>query len=67
MSLPEDPVVRKAVREQVPFSILYPQAEITKKLKNIAIEFTDFEDAEETIPNQNKFISRLKNLFSRRA
>lgn len=66
-SLPEDPVVRKAVKEQVPFSILYPEAEITKKLRLIVNRFTDFEVEEENIPRQSKFISRLKNLFSRRS
>ncbi|MEI4768558.1 MinD/ParA family protein [Psychrobacillus sp. FJAT-51614] len=66
-SLPEDPVVRKSVKEQVPFSILYPEAEITKKLKIIVNKFSDFEMEEESIPRQSRFISRLKNLFSRRS
>lgn len=66
-SLPEDSVVRKSVKEQVPFSILYPQADITKKLKLIVRKFTDFEIEEEEIPKQSKFISRLKNLFSGRS
>lgn len=61
--LPEDTVVRKAVREQTPFSILYPQAEITKKLKKIVYTFTDLEDAIEATPKQTNFISRLKSLF----
>ncbi|MET0958940.1 MAG: MinD/ParA family protein [Psychrobacillus psychrotolerans] len=64
--LPEDSVVRKAVREQTPFSILYPQAEITKKLKKVVYTFTDLEDAIEATPKQNNFISRLKSLFSGR-
>ena len=64
--LPEDPVVRKAVREQVPFSILYPHSEITKKLKKIVYAFTDFEDTEEAVPKHNKFLSRLKSLFSQK-
>lgn len=64
--LPEDSVVRKAVREQIPFSILYPQAEITKKLKNLVYTFTDLEDAIEAKTKQNNFISRLKSLFSGR-
>ena len=66
-SLPEDPVVRKAVKEQVPFSILYPEAEITKKLRMIVNRFSDFEEEKENIPRQSKFISRLKSLFSRRS
>lgn len=64
--LPEDSVVRKAVKEQIPFSLLYPQAEITKKLKKIASAFTDFEYKEEAISKQNKFITRLKSLFSQK-
>jgi flagellar biosynthesis protein FlhG len=66
-SLPEDPSVRKAVREQVPFSLLYPHAEITKKLKEIASKFSDLDFEKENIPRQSKFISRLKNLFARRS
>lgn len=66
-SLPEDPVVRKSVKEQVPFSILYPNAPITKKLKQIVSSFVDYEVEEQAIPKQSKFISRLKNLFSRRS
>ncbi|SER53349.1 MinD/ParA family protein [Psychrobacillus sp. OK032] len=66
-SLPEDPVVRMSVKEQVPFSILYPNADITKKLKQMVSSFTSIEVEENDIPNQNTFISRLKNLFSRRS
>ncbi|WP_313891248.1 MinD/ParA family protein [Psychrobacillus sp.] len=65
-SLPEDSVVRKSVKEQVPFSILYPNAEITRKLKNVVSRFSDFELEEESVPKQNKFISRLKSIFSGR-
>ncbi|WP_144509239.1 MinD/ParA family protein [Bacillus sp. FJAT-22090] len=66
-SLPEDPVVRKSVKEQVPFSILYPNAAITKKLKHIVSRFADFEMEDQAIPKQSKFISRLKKLFSGRS
>ncbi|WP_391121299.1 MinD/ParA family protein [Psychrobacillus sp. L3] len=66
-SLPEDPVVRKAVKEQVPFSLLYPHAEITKKLKVIASKFSDLELQVENIRKQSKLISRLKNLFTGRS
>ena len=65
--LPEDAVVRKAVREQVPFSILYPEAEITKKLKKIVNAFTHVEGVEEATPKRNNFISRFKSLFLGRA
>ncbi|MEK4485196.1 MinD/ParA family protein [Psychrobacillus sp. FSL H8-0484] len=66
-TLPEDPVVRKSVKEQVPFSILYPNAEITKKMKQIVNRFTDYKLEEEPTSKQSKFISRLKSLFSGRA
>lgn len=66
-SLPEDPVVRASVKEQVPFSILYPQAAITKKLKQIVSRFSHFELEEETTSKQSTFISRLKSLFSGRS
>jgi len=66
-SLPEDPVVRMSVKEQVPFSILYPNAAITKKLKQMVSSFTEIEVEKTDTPNQSTFISRLKNLFSRRS
>ncbi|TQR07737.1 MinD/ParA family protein [Psychrobacillus soli] len=66
-SLPEDPVVRKSVKEQVPFSILYPNAAISKKLTQIVSSFVNFKVEEATIPTNSTFISRLKNLFSRRS
>ena len=66
-SLPEDSVVRKSVKEQVPFSILYPDAEISKKLHRIVMRFTDLEMEEEIAYKKSNFISRLKNIFSRRS
>ena len=65
-SLPEDPVVRKAVREQVPFSILYPEAEISKTLHIMAMRFDQFSNEEvHAAERPNTFISRLKNMFSK--
>jgi len=65
-SLPEDPVVRKAVREQVPFSILYPEAEISKTLHIMAMRFAQFSNEEvHAAERPNTFISRLKNMFSK--
>lgn len=65
-SLPEDPVVRKAVREQVPFSILYPEAEISKTLHIMAMRFAQFSNEEvHATERPNTFISRLKNMFSK--
>lgn len=61
-SLPEDPSVRKAVKEQVPFSILYPHAEITKKMNLVVNKFSDAK-MQETDTKQSKLISRLTNIF----
>jgi flagellar biosynthesis protein FlhG len=65
-SLPEDPAVRKAVKEQIPFSILYPDAEISKTLRIMTNRF--IESSQEEIhanEQQNIFISRLKNMFKK--
>lgn len=65
-SLPEDPVVRKAVREQVPFSILFPDAPITKMVERIVERFihhqTEEIHAHTKSPN---FLSKLKSIFSK--
>lgn len=66
-SLPEDPVVRKAVREQVPFSIAYPDALITKTLQLIVARFIE-QRVEEIYAHEqasNKFLSKLKSIFSK--
>lgn len=66
-SLPEDVVVRKAVREQIPFSILYPESEISKTLYTMTTRFAEFTN-EEIHANEsrpNTFISRLKNMFGK--
>jgi flagellar biosynthesis protein FlhG len=65
-SLPEDPVVRKAVKEQVPFSILFPEAEITKTLYTMTLRFSQYINEEvHGSERPNTFISRLKNMFSK--
>ncbi|MFJ7950544.1 MinD/ParA family protein [Lysinibacillus sp. NPDC096418] len=66
-SLPEDPVVRKAVREQVPFSISYPDALITKTLQLIVARFLE-QHVEEIHAHEqasSKFLSKLKSIFSK--
>lgn len=65
-SLPEDPVVRKAVREQVPFSILYPDAPISKTMQNIVNRFIE-ETSVEIHPDEDKpsFIGKLRTIFSK--
>lgn len=65
-SLPEDKIVRQAVKRQVPFSILFPNASITKTLREITYRYMEGKVKEVTIPNQtNKFISKLKSIFSK--
>ena len=65
-SLPEDSVVRKAVREQVPFLIGYPESSISKALNVIVQKFVNrqFEEAFNQ-GKQNLFLSKLKNIFSK--
>ena len=62
-SLPEDPVVRKAVREQVPFSISYPNASISKTLHEIVNHFVLHQTKE--IHARNTFLSKLRSIFSK--
>ncbi|MGM9943650.1 MAG: MinD/ParA family protein [Lysinibacillus sp.] len=65
-SLPEDPAVRKAVREQVPFTILYPDAPISKMMQLIVSEFIhhQMEEVHAQVEPKN-FLSRLKSMFSK--
>ncbi|MEK4761529.1 MinD/ParA family protein [Viridibacillus sp. FSL E2-0187] len=65
-SLPEDPLVRQAVRKQVPFSILFPNAPITKTLRDITYRYMEDCIEEVHAPAQtNKFLSKLKSIFSK--
>ncbi|MGG0657953.1 MinD/ParA family protein [Rummeliibacillus pycnus] len=65
-SLPEDKLVYQAVKKQVPFSILYPNAPITKTLREITYRFIEGNMEEVIVPNQkNKFISKLRSMFSK--
>ena len=64
--LPEDPAVRKAVREQVPFTISYPDAPISKKMQLIVGEFIHHQTEEVAVQVERKnFLSRLKSMFSK--
>lgn len=63
-SLPEDPVVRKSVKEQIPFSVLYPQAPITKTLEEIVQKFIHHQIEEvHAQSNAKSFIHKLKGMF----
>ncbi len=66
-SLPEDPVVRKAVKAQVPFVISYPDALISKTMYQMANKFMNEYDGEvHAQQNQSRnFLSKLKGIFSK--
>jgi len=63
--LPEDGTVRKAVIEQVPFSISYPNAQISISLQEIVNRFIHNKFGEEVPLPSNSFLSRLKRIFSK--
>lgn len=63
-ALPEDPVVRKAVKEQVPFTELYPDAPVSKSLKQIVNRFIHHQTEEVVLVNEpSGFLSKLKRMF----
>ncbi|MGE7914013.1 MinD/ParA family protein [Lysinibacillus xylanilyticus] len=66
-SLPEDSVVRKAVREQVPFSLAYPDALISKTLQLIVARFIEHRAEEVHAHDQSagKFLTKLRSIFSK--
>ena len=65
-SLPEDAVVRKSVQQQVPFTILYPDAPISQAMKRMVERFIHHQTEEIHGPiKSNKFLSRLKSIFSK--
>lgn len=65
-SLPEDPVVRKAVREQVPFTLSYPEAPISTTMRRMANTFIHQRSEEIHAPSEAKgFLSKLKSIFSK--
>ncbi len=66
-SLPEDPIVRKAVREQVPFSLAHPDALISKTLQLIVVRFMEYRAEEIHAHDQTtkKFLTKLRSIFSK--
>lgn len=65
-ALPEDQAVRKAVIEQVPFTISYPKANVSKSLIEIVNRFVDQQINEEYAPvPSNTFLSKLRRIFSK--
>lgn len=65
-SLPEEPLVRKAVQQQVPFSELYPNAPITRTLQQIVTTFTEHRAEEVHAPAKgSKLLTKLRSIFSK--
>ena len=65
-SLPEDAVVRKAVKQQVPFSILYPDAPISITMQQIVHRFIyEQTNVVHAQIGSNKLLSKLKSIFSK--
>ncbi|MFY3793387.1 MinD/ParA family protein [Ureibacillus sp. MALMAid1270] len=65
-SLPEDPSVRKAVIDQVPFSILFPNSPVTLTLIEMVKKFVNAQLEEVYAPVQSdSFLKKLKNIFSK--
>lgn len=65
-SLPEDQVVRKAVKEQVPFTILYPDAKITNTLNKMVVQFIEQRNEEvHAMDESNTFLKKLRSIFSK--
>ena len=65
-SLPEDPVVRKSVREQVPFTKLYPEAPISKTMQKMVLRFIQQSTTEvHPVDEKKGFIGKLKSIFTK--
>ncbi|WP_339198188.1 MinD/ParA family protein [Solibacillus sp. FSL R5-0449] len=67
-SLPEDSVVRQAVRQQALFTLVYPDAPVSKTLLKIVDQFLTAQAELKEVHATNesiKFIAKLKNIFSR--
>lgn len=65
-SLPEDPSVRKAVIDQVPFSISFPNSPISITLNEMVSKFVHAQIEEVYAPVQtDSFLKKLKNIFSK--
>ncbi|HEY9571101.1 MAG TPA: MinD/ParA family protein [Metalysinibacillus sp.] len=63
-TLPEDLAVRQAVREQVPFSVAYPHAPVTKALRLLVLRFLE-EPQAEVEQQPTTFLRKLRNIFSK--
>lgn len=63
--IPNDPIVLKAVKAQIPFVIYAPDSKSTKAIREIASEYTG-EKREEITPPFSMFIKKLKKHFTER-
>ena len=63
-SLPEDPMVHKAVLAQKPYFLLYPNAPVSKKMMSMANAFVQA-DANDIETKGIGFLGKLKNMFAK--
>lgn len=63
--IPNDPIVLKAVKAQIPFVLYAPDSKSTKAIKEIALEYTG-EKREETSPPFSMFLKKFKKYFTER-
>ncbi|MEK4129031.1 MinD/ParA family protein [Solibacillus sp. FSL W8-0474] len=67
-SLPEDPVVRQAVRQQSLFTTIYPDAPVSQTMGKLVQQFLTVETEMKEVhasSQSSKFLSKLKSIFSR--
>ncbi len=64
-NIPEDPLIQRSVREQIPFSILYPNAPATKALATLIDRFTS-DELNHSTERKGSLMIRLKSFFFER-
>ena len=65
-SLPEDPAVRNAVKAQVPFTLAYPEAPVSKTMKRMVSTFIHHRQEEIHATAETRgFLAKLKSIFSK--
>jgi flagellar biosynthesis protein FlhG len=63
-NIPEDPLIQRSVREQVPFSILYPNAPSSRALTALIDRFTS--EVSHSTKRKGSLMIRLKSFFFER-
>ncbi|SEP57615.1 MinD/ParA family protein [Piscibacillus halophilus] len=66
-SLPDDPIVIKAVKEQIPYYLLNDRARISKTLAKLVLDYLKANQDQPTLTDSKElFIHKLKSLFVRK-